>query len=349
MAAETAIGWCNSTFNHVRGCIEVSPACDHCYAREMAKRNPTLLGKWGTEEQGGTRVVASEDQWKEPLKWNKKAQASGQRRRVFCASMADVFESWSGYMMDHQGRVLLKPLLESENQPSNWIAEGLHFGEITLRTRNMPDWQPVTMDDVRNRLFKLIDATPWLDWLLLTKRPENIRKMWPGRHNGLGAQWVGPKDTFNGKDLVPHRPNVWLGCTVENQEQLIKRLPALLKCGDLSPVLWLSCEPLLGPLDLQYPEEINPATMCCSGFECGCRGLPTEPPLTYFLKFVIGGCESGSKARPTDIEWFRSLRDQCKDSAVPYFHKQMMVNGKLVKQLDQFPEEFRIQQFPQVK
>ncbi len=92
MGRETGISWTNSTFNPWRGCQRVSPGCEHCYAETLSKRNHALLGQWGPPAAGGTRVIASPAMWREPLKWNAAAKASGQQRRVFCSSLADVFE-----------------------------------------------------------------------------------------------------------------------------------------------------------------------------------------------------------------------------------------------------------------
>lgn len=89
MATETKIEWCHHTFNPWRGCTKVSAGCTHCYAETMSKRNPKTLGVWG---DSGTRVVASEAMWREPLKWDKAAVKAGERRRVFCASLADWLE-----------------------------------------------------------------------------------------------------------------------------------------------------------------------------------------------------------------------------------------------------------------
>jgi protein gp37 len=92
MGKKTNIGWTHHTFNPWRGCAKVSPGCAHCYAEAMAKRDPAILGTWGKE---GRRIIASESSdtgWRAPVKWNRAAEQDGQRRRVFCASLADVFE-----------------------------------------------------------------------------------------------------------------------------------------------------------------------------------------------------------------------------------------------------------------
>src|SRR5215471_6377028 len=87
MGERTAISWCHHTFNPWWGCVEVSPACDHCYARDFAVR--TSPGLWGHD---APRRFFSDQHWEEPLRWSRRAEGAGERRRVFCASMADVLE-----------------------------------------------------------------------------------------------------------------------------------------------------------------------------------------------------------------------------------------------------------------
>lgn len=177
MGENTAIGWTDHTFNCWWGCLRVSPGCEHCYAEVLREAHrPQDLGPAKTT----ARRTFGEAHWREPLTWNRKAAKEGVRRRVFCASMADVFE-------DH-------PTANAE----------------------------------REKLWDLIRATPWLDWQLLTKRPDNIARMLP-------ADWGGGY------------PNVWLGTSVENSDYY-HRITALEAIP--ARVRFLSCEPLLGPI---YP------------------------------------------------------------------------------------------------
>lgn len=110
---------------------------------------------------------------------------------------------------------------------------------------------------------------------------------------------------------LKHRTNTWLLTSVENQEQAYERIPHLLKCRDLSPVLGLSCEPLLGRIDLSHclgtlqPSEHGKHNWCERGID-----------------WVIGGGESGPNARTMHPDWARSLRDQCVSAGVPFFFKQ---------------------------
>lgn len=126
----------------------------------------------------------------------------------------------------------------------------------------------------RNKFYATIAATPNLDWLLLTKRPQNVRGLVP-------IDW-----------LNSWPANVWVGVTVENQEEHDRRMPHLRAIP--APVRFLSMEPLLGPVELDL------------------RGI----------HWVIAGGESGREARPTHPNWIRSVRDQCAEADVPFLMKQ---------------------------
>lgn len=131
-----------------------------------------------------------------------------------------------------------------------------------------------TVEQERHKLWPLIEQTPWLNWLLLTKRPESILSIAP-----WGSSWP---------------DNVWAGTSVENQRRAQERIPLLLEVP--AAVRFLSCEPLLAPLDLQ--------------------------PWLSGLHWVICGGESGSGARPMAPQWPRDLLMQCRQAGVRYFFKQ---------------------------
>jgi len=152
----------------------------------------------------------------------------------------------------------------------------------------------------RTKLFALIAQTPWLDWLLLTKRPGNLPRMLPWTADPHASERSEPWS------------NVWLGTTVENQEYADERIPGLL---DVPAVVhFVSCEPLLGALDLR---RWLGGAACLDAFD-GTDGIVIDPSLSW----VIAGCESGHGARRTDVEWFRSLREQCETAAVSFLLKQ---------------------------
>jgi protein gp37 len=98
---DSKIQWTDHTFNPWVGCTKVSPGCDHCYAEAMMD---TRMGKvrWGA---GQPRQRTTPAYWRQPLRWNEKAKAAGERHRVFCASLADVFDNevdpaWRGDLFD---------------------------------------------------------------------------------------------------------------------------------------------------------------------------------------------------------------------------------------------------------
>jgi protein gp37 len=215
--------------------------------------------------KGGARAVAAESYWRQPFAWDRAAEKSGKPTLVFCASLADVFE----------GRDTMPE--------SSWVA----------------------VEAARARLFSVIDRTPNLRWLLLTKRPENIKKMWPA----VGFPDAGVPGILGRL----HLSNVWLGTSVENQA-VAHRIDELLKCCGLSPVLWLSVEPLLGPLNLEpYLQYSTFHEHCGMGF--GARERQG-------IDWVVVGGESQAGARPMHPDWARNLRDQCVAASVPFHFKQ---------------------------
>lgn len=260
MGKDSKIEWTHHTFNPWIGCTKVSDGCTHCYAESMENR-------WG-RSWGPTspRRRTSKDYWKQPYKWDKEAAEAGERRRVFCASMADVGED-------------LADLIEP-----------------------------------RRDLSIIIERTPHLDWLLLTKRPENMVRLF-ARWNGIGG-WP---------------QNVWVGTSVENQGRASLRIPELLKIP--AHTRFLSCEPLIEAVDLNLTQEYPD----CEGHYQDAR---------HGLHWVIVGGESGHGARPMSLPWAISLKDQCKKEGIAFFMKQL--GGTVDKRgdLESIPEELRVREFP---
>lgn len=263
MSENSKIEWTDHTFNPWRGCTKVAAGCTNCYAEKLSKRNPKVLGIWGDQ---GTRVVASEAMWRKPLKWAKDWREAYEdwaslkvgghfdaprRPRVFCASLADVFED--------------RPELVGP----------------------------------RLRLLALIEQTPELDWQLLTKRPENVRRL---LREGYGAAWNEIRD--------PQLPkNVWLGTSVACQEDADRNIPELLKVP--AAVRFVSYEPAVGPVDF------SPWLWA----DLGGRG---KAHLNGLHWLIVGGESGGkSKVRPCDVSWIRSAVEQCKAADAPVFVKQL--------------------------
>lgn len=91
MAEHSNISWTHATFNPWLGCVRVSPGCEHCYAEQLVVHGRMSLPVWGPASTTARKRTA-ESTWKQPLAWNRAAEKSGVRKRVFCASLADVFE-----------------------------------------------------------------------------------------------------------------------------------------------------------------------------------------------------------------------------------------------------------------
>lgn len=156
----------------------------------------------------------------------------------------------------------------------------------------------------RAKVWALVAATPWLDWLFLTKEPENILDMIP-------AEWAA-----NGCPA-----NVWMGCTVENQKAADARIPHLLRVPAV--VRFLSVEPMVGAVDLApfLTETVDEEIPFAGSDGPVYRNVSTRIPLVHW---VLCGGESGRGAnvRPMHPQWARSLRDQCVAAGVAFHFKQ---------------------------
>lgn len=158
----------------------------------------------------------------------------------------------------------------------------------------------------RERLFKLIDRTPWLVWLLLTKRPENFERFLP-------AEW----------DIAP-RPNVWLGVTAEDQERANYRVSILLKTSAVRR--FVSYEPALGPVDFTR------IPLTSYGKTVEVNALRRVSVFAPSLDWIIAGCESAPGKRPgraAEDEWFLSVMEQCDAAGVAFWLKQIASRGKI--------------------
>lgn len=268
MGRETNISWCHHTLNAWEGCEKISPGCKNCYAATM---NHWLHAgeNWGP---GSARRFFGDEHWSKPLRWNNAARKAGERRRVFCNSIGDVFE-------------------------------------------DLPELVPH-----RARLWGLVKNTPDLDWLMLTKRPENFEHLLPW---GANDPWF----------------NVWLGVTAENDEYAKKRIPLLQKAR--AAKRFVSYEPALGPIDWDHhlPSGDPENRKWCEdgrfpGHEYGVDGDDQHPAdecmhcgsvrgeIGRSIDWVIFGDESGRGRRPAELDWARTTRDACAESGVAFHFKQ---------------------------
>lgn len=183
------------------------------------------------------------------------------------------------------------------------------------------------LDAPRERLFALIESTPHLDWLLLTKRPEHVMRLAPYR-------W---RARFPG--------NVWMGTTTEDQAAADERIPDLFRCP--AAVYFASYEPAIGPVD--FSRFVTPRD---TG---GAHSVLAERALSWI---IVGG-ESGPAARPHELAWARSAIKQCRDAGTRAFFKQAgsrpLLDGEPLRladrkggDLDELPSDLHVREWPEV-
>lgn len=322
MGDRTTIEWTEASWNPVRGCSIVSPGCTNCYAMRQAHRHAGAGGAYAHL----TKMTKGGPVWTGRVRMVPDAYDAPLRwkkpRRIFVNSMSDLFH------------------------------EGIDFEHIAA-------------------LFGVMASAPQHTFQILTKRPQRAREFfeWIGNDadgpaNGcilhareiLGIRRYGLRRE---PDEEPPWPlsNVWIGVSVEDQKRADERIPLLLQTP--AAVRWISAEPLLGPVDLceTFGMWWNSTMRCYEGTGSAFnRGVGMGG-----LDWVVVGGESGPGARPFDIAWARSLRDQCKVAGVPFFLKQL---GSVQKDGDQyrspadylrnrkggdmaeFPEDLRVREYP---
>ncbi len=287
MSNSSRIEWTDTTWNPVLGCDRVSPGCDGCYAIPGAhirasNPNPTIASAFS----GLTHRVNGRIDWTGRINLIKKRLAEPLRwskpRRVFVNSMSDLFH---------------------DKVPDEFIARV--FAVMALAERHT--FQVLTKRHGRMRSLLRSEAFS-----------ETVQ-----RHAVPFARQYGIDTTWAERATDPRSwplPNVWVGVSVEDQKRADLRIPALFDTP--ATVRFLSCEPLLSPVDLSrwlgveymdalegYGEELGAALSGRVGSAGG-------------LHWVIAGGESGPGARPMHPDWVRTLRDQCTAAGVAFFFKQ---------------------------
>jgi len=309
MAKNSNISWTDHTWNGWIGCTKVSEGCANCYAavQDRNRFSKTLGGAtrfepishWGP---GAPRHRTSEDNWKDPVKWNAaaaKRTAEMEELRQICDPRRESGDIWTV----RRPRVFCSSLADwlDAEVPIEWLAD----------------------------LLALIHATPHLDWLLLTKRPQNF-------FTRREAAWKW--STCNGKDQpfcdwlrlwgMDGQPpaNVWLGTTVENQKRADERIPLLLKIP--ARIRFLSCEPLLGPINLRQVPGPGSTALCANAFDGNALFIGDIGGTDFawtprnMINWVIAGGESGPGFRPMSLEWLADLAGACEAAGVAFFCKQ---------------------------
>ena len=299
MADKTGIEWADATWNPVVGCSIVSKGCTNCYAMKQAAR---LLDRPGSHYEGTTKSVNGNAVWTgklalapdnilfQPLRWKRP-------RRIFVNSMGDLFHP---------------------DTPIGWIDKVLAimalcpqhtFQVLTKRPEIMQAYFSAQLaEQSRRRIARVI-----IDLVLDKKIPAAVvsDENWP-------VESIGDIDMPD--DILLKQwplPNVWLGVSIEDQATADERIPHLLNTP--AAIRFLSCEPLLGPVDLKPRAKKDLCLHCGQGPDARHEDHPYR---TDGIDWVIVGGESGPSARPMHPAWIRQLRDQCQIADVSFFFKQ---------------------------
>lgn len=316
MGDKTGIQWCDATWNPIRGCSRVSEGCRHCYAEAVAAR---FCGP-GQPYEGLVKVITTEKVHRRDF-----ANGSVELRKVETRDAR-----WNGevrFVAEHLADPLRwrKPRRIFVNSMSDLFHESLTNEQIAA-------------------VFGVMAAAPQHTFQVLTKRARRMREWFEWRHRdpqwaALRCQeiaiqhgaWISLLDPTGYAKLGWPLPNVWLGVSVENQAAADERIPELLATP--AAVRFISAEPLLGELDLDVPRcgyrfHEEDWGIADDGATPWCMRCDSERSFGHWLNldggidWVIAGCESGPGARPCEVEWLRSLRDQCAEAGVAYFLKQ---------------------------
>lgn len=347
------IQWTEKTWNPVVGCTPVSPGCLNCYAATMAPRLAAMGQKAYvglTVKRKGSCVAAGPVDETPPLQVGKVS------RNVFNGTVRCLPERLSIPLHWRKAKMVFV------NSMSDLFHESVPFEFI-------------------DRAFAVMALCPQHTFQILTKRPERMAEYLMSRDREEGEhreQVWNAKVRLQGKPVSPMvwpLPNVWLGTSVEDQKRADERIPWLLKCP--AAVRFLSCEPLLGEIDLDRWLWKRCGAGCSTagydsapGFPGGHRCNTCNSPGYVASRenhWVIAGGESGPQSRACDIAWIRSIVKQCTDARVPVFVKQLgaMVSGQIdhpdnegygvsgVRLEDrkggdmaEWPEDLRVREFP---
>jgi protein gp37 len=281
MAGKSNIEWTGHTWNPVAGCSVLTPGCTNCYAMKMAAR----------------------------------LEAMGQPLYAGLTKPSKGGAVWTGVMRQANQETLLMPL--RRKKPTTFFVNSMS----DLFHENAPD-------EWIDRVFAVMALCPQHTFQVLTKRAARMRDYFCAPVDFAG---VVRSERIADVMLRNHRiesgfkcvswplPNVWLGVSTERQQEADERIPLLLQTP--AAVRFISAEPLLGPLDLQFY----------------IYAIHNSPEAA--LDWIIVGGESGPRHREMPEAWAMSLINQCQDAGVPVFMKQMA--GK-----QPIPPQMLVRQFP---
>jgi protein gp37 len=296
MADNTAIEWCDATWNPITGCSVVSPGCTNCYAMRLAgtrmKNHPSRAGLTRGTKAGPvwTGEVRFNEAWlDEPLRWKRP-------RRIFVCAHGDLF---------------------ADGVPDAWIDRV--FASMALAPQHI--FLVLTKRAARMREYLTAEKRHFDDDRVIdpprSTRMMIAQEMAPLARSGTIGEALDAWNAVDSGDRWP-LPNVWLGVSVEDQARADARIPLLLDTP--AAKRFISAEPLLGPVDLRM---LNFDGITNIDALTGAHGI-VQPMRGSgpAIDWVIAGGESGHAARPMHPAWAQSLRDQCTAARVPFFFKQ---------------------------
>lgn len=307
--ADSDIEWTDKVWNVTRGCRRISAGCGGAKGEGgcYAERQAYRFSGPGQAYEGLVKLTAHGPRWTGKGKFAADKLADPFRWRKPVRVFVD---SMSDLFFEEFTNEQIAAVLGVMAACPQHI-----FQVLTKRPRRMREWFAWTRDfalqqrelaEAPNTFRAMLDAA--YEYLGKARKPE-LDAAW-NSERGQSDQWP--------------LSNVHVGVSVENQESADERIPELLATP--AAVRFLSLEPLLGPVDL---------TTAFADAACKRGSL-----------WAIVGAESGPGARPAAKPWFDSIRDQCRAAGVPLFVKQIVVDGKLRKNLDEFPPDLRIREFP---
>ena len=313
----TKIEWTDESWNPVTGCTKIAEGCGNCYAERMSKR---LAGRYGYPSKDPFKVTIHRDKIPQPIHWKSP-------RMIFVCSMSDLFhDSVPDEIIDivfavmamcprHTFQILTK-------RPKRMCSYLSNLSEANYDVAGR-------LADAADEYFGDVEAGCWVSNSINKCLGKELNVGWPLK-------------------------NLWIGTSISTQEDANSNIPSLLKA--YARLRFVSIEPLLSKIVLPkfiklphrvrgdwpvgdqviakpgiYEVDLNPHGARSVKTPKGSLGIkPNEcEDLGLGINFVIVGAESGPRARPMDLDWARSIRDQCIKARIPFFLKQAAVNGKL--------------------
>lgn len=279
MATTTRIEWADATTNTAVGCSHCSPGCDHCYAEKFAHR----LSKNPVAAKVYAGVVDGRGKWTGKINSNFSEKmyphrVPGKGKRVFVGSMTDIFHpNYPAENRDELFASIMADCIFSNGHGHTFII-------LTKRAQAMEEYFAAGPNTLLRRWGRAGNG-----WIIVGDGDSETFEEYADAET-IPQEMTSTRDNLRQDYLWP-LPNLWLGVTVCNRDELwkldvLRKIPAALR--------FVSFEPLLSDL----------GNVDLSG-----------------IGWVIAGGETGSGARPMNPDWVRSLRDQCQEATVPFFFK----------------------------